>query len=699
MSPDAFFAWLDEETFIDDVKQQSKRRRSTSAPPPACGRKTHVKTNDSHNPSLEDVADKELKKVPNKRENAYSNDVTGRCRSIVPSAVEGKKKLTKARSEKQKSLKKAFAMRKRIGHMHQQELQQFVAAEERLVPPPLSVDGRKNLVGTNNNSPCKNSSLEAKRLEETLASVSQSHFMHFAADKELIIAPKKNASINDTSRGQSRAVPSFWQASDIVSSAIFRQQQRQHHHHQRRLMIPKKKLTEKRLRNTGLIGISSRTFDILPAGPLKHVSSFLEAPSRVIFDVALYGIDTKPYANESGGNQWSTLDFGEIEKSLAYKLRDIHIKAILLRIDAVNKLKRLKLTNCVEITGAGLQPLCGSRIIEQIDLSIVRNHWRSLSIPQIRYHHVVPILDSIIDSEGCALKHLQFPKVWRNDEDEFLTRYNEMLRNRGRVCCLKCNQNSYPTMTLVQLVQTKTCSNCLNHFCGICRNEEKSLRFCGKGCEKFYCSDCTPVNSCAMCKKKICTGCETETFTDCCASPCGHKICSGCVSKHISKHSCEKCKRIWCQFCLYSGHIKLHNVGRNLKQCTSCLRCACCNNSSADLHSCARCHVYHCKGCFGYSEEYWVVHGDAVCEGCEEYSYKSDNESSSSREESSLPCASCEESSGSGHGSNADAMSLGSGSSVYQSCEEYVNDGHERYFAQRYVVYGDAFTNAPICDM
>jgi hypothetical protein len=505
--------------------------------------------------------------------------------------------------------------------------------------------------------------------------------MHFAADKKLR-APKKkrdDASLNDTSsiRGRPKAVPSFWQQSssdkalDIASAKgkrlreNRREKQLQHQHH--RQQIERKKWIERKVRNTPLSGISSSTFDILPSGPLKHVASYLAAPSRVLFDIALYGMDIKPCSSISSGlagNQWDVLDFGDIEKDLAYNLRDRHIKAILLCIDAVNNVKRLRLTNCFAFTGAGLEPLRDSRVIEQIDLGIVSNRTREWGVhptPQIVYEQVVPILDSIIEGEGCALKHLQFPKLWRNDDDGFLARYNEMLRRRGRICCFKCKKSSYPKMVEVVVrravlyrinqassrkvgqLQSNTCSNCLNHFCGVCRNEEQSLRFCGDGCGKNFCSNCTTFNTCDSCKKESCANCET--FFDCCSSHCDRKICSGC----ILKNTCEKCRRSLCSHCEYSGRIKLHNMGVNERvQCTRCLCCTGCGDCIDSVYpsACARCYEYFCESCFqssGHFDEHCDM--DEYCGGC--------------REEI--------ERFGHGHG--------------------------------RHIVYGDAFTNAPICDM
>lgn len=53
---------------------------------------------------------------------------------------------------------------------------------------------------------------------------------------------------------------------------------------------------------------------------------------------------------------------------MASKLTDDDLRDTLLCVNAGDKLKRIKLTNCVSITGHGLEPLRGSSVLEQIDL-------------------------------------------------------------------------------------------------------------------------------------------------------------------------------------------------------------------------------------------------------------------------------------------------------------------------------------------
>eukprot|EP00985_Skeletonema_marinoi_P012336 scaffold5938_cov89-Skeletonema_marinoi.AAC.1 len=93
------------------------------------------------------------------------------------------------------------------------------------------------------------------------------------------------------------------------------------------------------------------------------------------------------------GNDWHTLDFGDIEKELAAKLTDDDICKILLHIDAAaQKVKILRLTNCINISGSGLASLRYSTSIEQIDLSLVEAHKSPIldPTPPLSCDQVVP---------------------------------------------------------------------------------------------------------------------------------------------------------------------------------------------------------------------------------------------------------------------------------------------------------------------
>jgi hypothetical protein len=355
----------------------------------------------------------------------------------------------------------------------------------------------------------------------------------------------------------------------------------------------------------------------LPVEALTHVADYLAAPSRVLFDIALFSGDPTIAAEGRRaitGDQWDILDFGDVEKDLAVKLTDDDVQAVLLRVDAVNKVKRLKLTNCVNITGAGLEPLRGSAIIEQIDLSLVGQHQSPIlnTDPQIRCGIVLPILDSIIHTEGFSLKHLQFPHVWRRErstESEFhafLGRYNEMWRNQGPRC-LKCNcdlcEETFRGMcTLAGNYgeHAHTCFGCLNQYCYDCTNgyDDHMLRYCSH-CHRDYCEDCLEMSGGCDdrgCNNDYCVGCRVFVVTkQCSGSECESMICHHCVEE-----GCNKCDKRWCGVCRPAPNIltcryRDENVYINCKE----VMCTDCNVDAGEngILDCEDCDIATCSAC------------------------------------------------------------------------------------------------------
>ncbi|KAK1740869.1 hypothetical protein QTG54_008121, partial [Skeletonema marinoi] len=279
------------------------------------------------------------------------------------------------------------------------------------------------------------------------------------------------------------------------------------------------------------------------------------------------------------GNEWATLDFGDIEKELAIKLKDEDIERVLQCIDAVNKVKRLKLANCVNITGAGLEPLWGSLIIEQIDLSLVGEHQSPKIYPEpsISCNHVLPILDTIIATEGCALRHLQFPLVWLQEPStdsefhQFLQRYNQMWANRGTISCLECNKGlpvgsgsrnewiGTDTHGPEYGQQYSTCYGCFKHYCYDCK-----MNICST-CQMDYCDDCTKMSDCQVCGDSHCNDCYEHECHE-----CDEKICSKCVEEQLC-HKCGDCDRVFCSECsnFEPGTISCEECSNN--SCDDCL--------------------------------------------------------------------------------------------------------------------------------
>ena len=302
----------------------------------------------------------------------------------------------------------------------------------------------------------------------------------------------------------------------------------------------------------------------LPSGILGHAASFLAAPSRVLFAIALdenSAVTPNERSSAIVGNEWDVLDFGQIEQELAARLSDADIKRVMMCVDAVNNVKRLKLTNCTNITGTCFEPLRGSLIIEQIDLSLVGNESPDLDpLPLISCDHVLPILDSIIEREGCALKYLQFPFMWRkepsadSDIHALIGRYNHMRGGREEIFCLECNRvlpceigEWIGTVCSNYGTHWHTCYGCLKHYCYDCNihddPEEYILNECA-ACRRDYCKDCSRMTHCSGCSNDICNYCYKYECVK-----CNEDFCSECAQKGKHVRECEYCDKCYCREC------------------------------------------------------------------------------------------------------------------------------------------------------
>lgn len=231
------------------------------------------------------------------------------------------------------------------------------------------------------------------------------------------------------------------------------------------------------------------------------------------------------------------------------KLTDDDVGAALVCMDAAKNLTRLKLTgSCARITGVGLEPLRGSLVLRQLDVSMVGE-----PEPMISEGVVLPILLSIIETGGSSMEQLHLPRKWRVKRigtdgwpkrsaamKRFLRRYNEYLMSRP---CRRCQ---HPICRPPQLIddwglQHGICYDCLDSDCRE-RLIDPKIELCSR-CEKYYCNNCNPVGECGACGKDLCHECaEFEPFSDLCEE-CGEREgCdehSGCCSQCIL--ACDRC--------------------------------------------------------------------------------------------------------------------------------------------------------------
>ena len=339
-------------------------------------------------------------------------------------------------------------------------------------------------------------------------------------------------------------------------------------------------------RRTAAITCPLRISD-LPDEALTFVSTYLPKPSVALLAVALTA-PSRSWCNNDGQHPrqpsalsraiislassslqiyWGELDFEDVEKELAIKLTDDDLAAVLLCIDGVNKLKRLKLTGLVNITGRGLDPLRCSALIEQIDLSLVKRYEGPEIDPEptISAAAVVPILDSIVSQDGNLLKHLQFPRKWkvveRESFDQFVTRYTQHLDGRPFNCAgcdCDCNRTNRYSVAHRDWVDTQYPFGLQQYTCYCCFQ----TRYCDW---LFYCE---------RCKKRCCEKCMKTEVCDC----CNDRVCQGCRVK------CDDCSLAYCSGCLQTFDC----CNKVLCRCAA-VDCYQCKNKDCNKISCSAC--------------------------------------------------------------------------------------------------------------
>ena len=208
----------------------------------------------------------------------------------------------------------------------------------------------------------------------------------------------------------------------------------------------------------------------------------------------------------------------------------------------------MRLTDCINITGVGLEPLRGSAVIESIDLSLVGDHKNPdlAPMPKLLSNEVVPILESIIEREECALTLLDWNK-WCNDGvtqgqgqpcvlGELMGRFEAMLLSNGLGCCKECDRN-LPIDDIFSMVfgnspHRYTCYGCLNKYCP----QNQHIQCCRK-CARWYCKECSELQWCENCQGSYCVD-QCMAFTGCATSDCA-KFCVDCVSDMNCMNECK----------------------------------------------------------------------------------------------------------------------------------------------------------------
>jgi hypothetical protein len=266
-------------------------------------------------------------------------------------------------------------------------------------------------------------------------------------------------------------------------------------------------------------------------------------------------------SSSSPSSNWTSLDFGELDPSLAGRLDDDDLRGVLSCVDAYRELGVLRLTGCVGISGAGLSGLMGSNVLERIDLCPLPNmaHRRRRVVVSrgvddedeeddvedgtsclLDETIVLPILISLIDSPGGRrLRHVHLPKKFRCSKssilDDFIERYDEYLEGcMGGDKCSRCRVGSWGDMdgggnpwmfekrdSPSYGLQNYTCHVCANHYC----TENDCVSRC-HACDRAYCTDCVVLVECAKTGAKVCDMCRGGEMGD---GVGGGDRCEACV--------------------------------------------------------------------------------------------------------------------------------------------------------------------------
>ena len=162
---------------------------------------------------------------------------------------------------------------------------------------------------------------------------------------------------------------------------------------------------------------------------MKNVASFLPEPSQILFSMVV-GRELQSVLTNQHDEEGCTVDFGT-DNDLAVIIHDGDLKQLLHHAENSVGVKALILTQCIHITGEGLEPLRGSENIEHIDLRVIAdNDGREGDDFKLSCCVVVPILHSIVDTTNNSLRDFYFPSNWYTISSEsfhrLLEQYHKM---------------------------------------------------------------------------------------------------------------------------------------------------------------------------------------------------------------------------------------------------------------------------------
>ena len=270
--------------------------------------------------------------------------------------------------------------------------------------------------------------------------------------------------------------------------------------------------------------------------------SALHAASRAIISSAMAKPTKQRYPRSTLEDyyaaRWEQLDLEhDIDTGLAAKITDDDIGAVLVCIDAKNTLKILQLRRCEEVVGHGLEPLRESVVLEEFNYC--DTYYGGIFIRSISEAVVVPILESIIDTDGNNLRKVSLPSNWRTGEkrnvpplSQFFTKLNALMLSK-EIKCVRCPK-------LCEGNNENSCQVCCRRMCEDCNDEEEDewgepgpfIRSCDN-CNQNLCRSCGDHCICRECDSVYCSLCANDDGVDaatyCESESCENgSLCNGC---------------------------------------------------------------------------------------------------------------------------------------------------------------------------
>ena len=194
---------------------------------------------------------------------------------------------------------------------------------------------------------------------------------------------------------------------------------------------------------------------------------------------------------------------------------------------------------CDKVVGTGFQPLHGSTMLQEFDVSRAIKHRTSQrnQIPKFSPEAVVPVLLSILDVDGHSLREVSLPPDWmktkvRNELplSDFFARYSQLKQNEE----VKCKDPS--CSRLVQSTNENSCPICCARICAACErlreedeegwyddNEFPFIKTCDR-CSQGLCNSCGLHRVCRKCNSVYCSVCAKVDGIDA-ASYCESDNC------------------------------------------------------------------------------------------------------------------------------------------------------------------------------